>query len=281
MEIYENQTYTGERALFKANNKHIRNCVFKEGESPLKESQTLNIELTSFEWKYPLWYTKNVVANNITITNTGRSGIWYTKDITINDSTINAPKNFRKSSNVYLNNVKLNNALETFWNCNDIKLSNVYAKGDYFGFNTVNIEVDNFVLDGNYGFDGCKNITVKNSKITSKDAFWNCENVIVYDSEINGEYLGWNSKNLKFVNCTITSEQGMCYIDNLILENCKIIDSELIFEYTTLNAETTGDITSIKNPISGIIKAESIKEIIFDDPEIIKENTTITITNEV
>ena len=46
-----------------------------------------------------------------------------------------------------------------------------FAKGDYFGMNSENIEIDGLNLSENYCFDGGKNITVRNSKLVSKDAF--------------------------------------------------------------------------------------------------------------
>ena len=99
--------------------------------------------------------------------------------------------------------LSLPNAQETLWNCDDVVLNDVNAKGDYFAMNSKNIKIKNFNLDGNYAFDGGENIEIRNAVMNSKDSFWNCNNVVVYDSIIIGEYLGWNSKNLKFVNCNI------------------------------------------------------------------------------
>lgn len=109
----------------------------------------------------------------------------------------------------------------------------------------------------------------------SKDAFWNCENVTVYDSFISGEYLGWNAKNVTLINCTIESEQGMCYMDNLKMENCRLLNTNLAFEYATVDAQINSKIDSVKNPISGKIRAKQIDEIIFDNPDVKKENTDI------
>lgn len=120
-------------------------------------------------------------------------------------------------------------------------------------------------------------MTVKNAIINSKDAFWNSENVTVYDSTIEGEYLGWYSKNLKFVNCKIIGTQPLCYIENLILENCEMIDTDLAFEYSTLSADITTSIQSVKNPISGFIKARNIEELILDDEKVNLEELKIII----
>jgi hypothetical protein len=167
------------------------------------------------------------------------------------------------------------NAGETLWNCNKFSLKNVTAKGDYFGMNSTNIKIDGFQLAGNYAFDGGKNIEIRNAKMLSKDSFWNCENVTVYDSFISGEYLGWNSKNLTFVNCTIESLQGMCYIDNLVMKNCRLLNTTLAFEYSTVDVQIKGTIDSVMNPSGGIIQAEEIDELIMDETKIDPEKTLI------
>lgn len=172
-------------------------------------------------------------------------------------------------------NVQLPNAEETFWNCKDIKLKDVTACGNYFAMNSENIKISDFTLSGNYSFDGAKNIEVHNAKLLSKDAFWNCENVTVYDSLIIGEYLGWNSKNVRFVNCTIDSLQGMCYMDNVELENCKLLNTTLAFEYSTVKADIVSTIDSITNPYEGMIRAEEIKEIIFEEAYVDPAKTKI------
>jgi len=275
--LIQQKFLTGERALFQSRNLQIIDSVFAGGESPLKESKALEIQNCIFKWKYPLWYCEDVLIENSSLLETARSGIWYTKNITIKESTIEAPKTFRRSEDIVLENVNMPIAQETLWNCNKIKLINVTVRGDYFGMNSQNIEVNNLHLTGNYAFDGGKNIEVHNTVILSKDAFWNCENVVVYDSKIIGEYLGWNSKKLTFINCTIESLQGLCYIENLVLINCKLLNTTLAFEYSTVNAEVESCIDSIKNPISGIIKAKSIDNLIMDETKIDPRNTEIII----
>ncbi|MBT2700306.1 DUF3737 family protein [Bacillus sp. ISL-40] len=273
MESINQQMLTGERALFKSRDLIIKDSVFADGESPLKESCDISIDNSIFKWKYPLWYSKNISVKNSSFLEMARSGIWYTHHISISDSIIEAPKTFRRSSDIHLTNVDMPNAQESFWSCKDVYLTNVTAKGDYFAMNSENIKIDNFRLVGNYAFDGAKNIEIRNAKLLSKDAFWNCENVTVYDSIIIGEYLGWNSKNITFINCTIESNQGMCYMDHLVIENGKMINTDLAFEYSTVDVEATTVIDSVKNPINGKIKAKNIGELILDDQEIISANT--------
>ena len=81
---------------------------------------------------------------------------------------------------------------------------------------------------------------------------WNSENVIIYDSVITGKYFCWNSRNITLVNCTVESLQGMCYTENLILRNCKLPNTALAFEYSTVNADIKGGIDSIMNPYGGV-----------------------------
>lgn len=267
---------TGERAAFGVKDVEIKNAIFDDGESPLKHSENVEISGTSFRYKYPLWYSNKVKMEGGVFFELGKSGIWYTNDLYFKDVQIDAPKEFRRCKNISLENVIFTNAAETMWTCDGITLKNVQAKGDYFAMNSSNMKCENFNLSGNYFFDGGKNIEVRNSRLISKDAFWNCENVTVYDSVIIGEYLGWNSKNLRFVNCTIESNQGFCYIDGLKLENCTLLNTDLAFEYcSNVDADTHGKILSVKNPISGRIKADEIEELILDETKIDPAKTEI------
>ncbi|MBR4277704.1 MAG: DUF3737 family protein [Lachnospiraceae bacterium] len=265
----------GERALFNSNDLHITECVFDNGESPLKESSNIEINECLFRWKYPLWYCNNIKADRCTFFDMARAGIWYTKNIEVKNTVYQAPKGFRRCDNLTLENIAFTHAQETLWSCNDVKIKDVTVKGDYFAMNCSNMEIDNLTLDGNYSFDGVKNMTIRNSHLISKDAFWNTENVTVYDSFITGEYLGWNAKNLTLVNCVIESLQGMCYVDNLVMKDCKLFNTNLAFEYSNVNAEITGDVISVLNPKSGTIKAEHIGELIIEKDKIDPSATNI------
>ena len=275
MKEIRQQRLTGERALFNSKDVKIVDCVFEDGESPLKESANIEIEGTLFRWKYPLWYCNNVKVTNSNWFEMARAGVWYTNNIEVNNAVIQAPKNFRRCKNLTLKDVVFTDAKETLWSCDGVKVVNSSAKGDYFAMNSDNMEFDGFTLDGNYSFDGCKNVIIRNAKLLSKDAFWNTDNVTVYDSFISGEYLGWNAKNLTLINCTIESLQGMCYIDNLVMKNCKLINTTLAFEYSNADAEITTKIDSVLNPKSGTIKATEIGELILEKDQINPENTKV------
>lgn len=272
---------TGERALFKEEKTHITNTVFADGESPLKESRHIRIEDSIFRWKYPFWYSQDIVAKRVTLLGTARSGIWYSQHIKISDSVIQAPKTFRRCSDICLEEVQLPQAQETLWNCTDIDLKAVQVTGDYFAMNSRNIKAEGLTITGNYAFDGAENIDISRATLISKDAFWNCKQVVVRDSTIIGEYLAWNAEDITFINCKIESNQGLCYMKNVTLENCVLINTDLAFEYVeNLKATIQSGIVSIKNPISGEISAETIGEIIFDDPMIDPCQTKISLTAE-
>ncbi len=265
MKSFEKGEFVGERALFASRDIMISNSVFKDGESPLKESKNIVLRDVTFDWKYPLWYCRGIDGEGLLLTENARSGIWYTHGLEFSDSVINAPKTFRRSGDIVLCRVRMENAQETMWSCENIRLRDVYVKGDYFGLSSKNIDAEDLTVEGNYLFDGGENITVKNSRLISKDAFWNCKNVTVTDSVIVGEYLGWNSENVTLINCEIESNQGMCYMKNVTLRGCRTRATDLAFEYCTVDAEIDSHIDSIKNPISGRIKARSIGEVILDE----------------
>ncbi|WP_225046567.1 DUF3737 family protein [Lacticaseibacillus kribbianus] len=276
MTNYNQQYFTGERALFAAHDANITDSTFAAGESPLKESRNLTLDGVVFKYKYPLWYSHHVSVRNTIFETMSRSGIWYTDDITIADSTIQAPKQLRRSGHITLQNVHLADAEETLWHCHDVVLDHVQATGDYFGADSENIRVSHLDLVGNYAFDGARNVEVHDSTFVTKDAFWNCDNVTIYDSTINGEYLAWNTKHLTLINCTIESDQGLCYIDDLRLVNCKLLRTDLAFEYCSgVDADVVSHIDSVKNPISGRIVADSIGTVIQDDPKLDRTRVTI------
>lgn len=269
------QFLNGERALFQARNMRIDDTIFADGESPLKESQDIELYGSMFKWKYPLWYSKNIKMKDCVIFEMGRAGIWYTDNIFIEDTPIEAPKNFRRCTDVCLKNVTLPNASETLWSCDRVTMEHVSAKGDYFAMNSHDMVISDFTLVGNYSFDGVKNVEIRNAKMLSKDAFWNSDHVTVYNSFISGEYLGWNAKNLTLINCTVESLQGMCYIENLVMKNCRLLNTTLAFEYSTVDVQVNGVIDSVLNPSGGVIRAGEIKELIMDETKVDPKATTI------
>ena len=266
MKIISNQFFEGERPLFGMNNIRLENVKFYPGESAIKECNNVEAYRCEFMCKYPFWHNDNVRIDNCLFTVYSRAAIWYSKNIRMTNTVVDAPKMFRELDGIYVENVKMPNAAECFWNCRNIEIKDIEVKGgDYIFMNNKNIVVENLKLEGNYSFQDTHNVVVRNSHLNSKDAFWHTENVTVYDSVINGEYLGWYSKNLRLINCSLSGTQALCYVDDLILENCVIMpDADLCFEYSNLKATINSHITSIKNPGKGSITAKSIGEILID-----------------
>jgi hypothetical protein len=264
--IVKDQYLEGERPLYARHGLRIENVTIGPGESSLKEGSDLEAENCEFQGKYPFWECKNVTIKNCIFREGGRAAIWYSKDIEMADCLVEAPKMFRRISDLKLENVKFPNALETFWDCKDIEAKNIEAdKGDYIFMHCSDIKIDGFRLQGNYSFQYAKDVVIHNADMDTKDAFWEAEDVTVYDSRINGEYLGWYSKNLHLVNCKIGGTQPLCYCENLVLENCVFEeDADLAFEYSDVEASLIGPVTSVKNPRTGRINADSYGEVILD-----------------
>ena len=267
MEIIKDQYFEGERPLYARHGLRIENVTIGPGESSLKEGSDLEAENCEFQGKYPFWECKNVTIKNCIFREGGRAAIWYSKDIQMADCLVEAPKMFRRISDVRLENVKFPNAQETFWDCKDIEAKNIEAdQGDYIFMHCSDIKIDGFRLQGNYSFQYAKDVVIRHADMDTKDAFWEAEDVTVYDSRINGEYLGWYAKNLRLVNCKIGGTQPLCYCDNLVLENCVFEeDADLAFEYSDVEASILGPVTSVKNPRAGRIMADSFGDIVLDN----------------
>lgn len=278
MKTYSDEHFVGERALFKQRDVKVVSCLFDDGESPFKEGKNIIVKDSTFGWKYPLWYGNDINVDNCLFLATERAGIWYTNNALFKNCTIVGSKNFRRCKNLILEDIDFSNALETLWWNEDVTLKNITAKGDYFGKSCKNVTVENLRLDGNYAFDSCENLHIKNSVLHTKDAFWNCKNVVIEDSEIDGEYFSWNSENITLINCKVSSNQGFCYMKTVKLVNCDLSGTDLSFEYCEdIEADVHGDLISIKNPISGIIKAEKVGEYILDDDEVDHSKTVLEI----
>lgn len=267
MEQIRNTHFEGERPLFATHNLQLENVTIHTGESALKECSNIETVNCRFEGKYPFWHVDGFVVKDCFFTEGARAALWYSKDLQMMDTVVEAPKMFRDMEGIRLENVQLQNALETLWHCRNVELKNVQInKGDYLFMHGENIRIEDFTLTGGYTFQYCRNVVVHNAVINSKDAFWNTENVTIYDSKLSGEYLGWHSKNLRLVNCHISGTQALCFAQDLVMENCTMADSaDLCFEHSTLQARINSSVHSVKNPSSGFIIAQSYGDIIIDE----------------
>ena len=268
MEQIKDQYFEGERPLYcKKDGLRLENVKIGPGESSLKEGADIEALHCEFNGKYPFWECDGFTVRNSLFREGARAALWYSRGCKMYDTLVEAPKMFRRISDVYLENVRMPMAQETFWDCSDIKLRNVYtADANYIFMHCDNIDIDGYELHGNYSFQYARNAVIRNANLQTKDAFWESENITVYDSVINGEFLAWYSKNLRLVRCRIGGTQPLCYCENLVLEDCIFEpDADLAFEYSSVQATVKGHIVSVKNPRSGFVRAGSIGEIILDE----------------
>ena len=268
METIKDMTFGGERPLFAAHDVCLDNITITDGESGIKCCNNIECNNSKFYGKYPWWHVHGSLITDCYFAPGSRSAIWYSDNMVMKNCVIDGPKFFREMKNLELEGVEINDADETFWRINGLKLKNVKLHdGTYPFMFSSNIYVDGLESDSKYVFQYCKNVEVHNAKITTKDSFWECENVTVYDSELDGEYLAWHSKNVKLVRCHISGEQPLCYMDNVILEDCTFDSAcDRAFEdCTNIDAKIKGGITNIKNPVSGHVFADFIGSVTINE----------------
>lgn len=267
MKEYINLILDEERALYNVHNAKIEDCVFDgpaDGESALKECGQLEVNNCKFMLRYPLWHVSNAVINNCDMSDTCRAALWYDKNVKIRNSKLGGIKALRECDNSYIDGCEINSS-EFGWICRDTEIVNSSLVSEYPFFNCRNLKIDNFKMTGKYSFQYVENVTISNSYLDTKDAFWHGKNITVTDSVVKGEYLAWYSEDVKFVRCKIIGTQPLCYAKGLVLEDCEMVDCDLAFERSEVNAKIKGDIMSVKDPIRGRIEADSIGEIILDD----------------
>lgn len=282
METIKHKEFGGERPLYASHDLHIDHVTIHVGESSLKESRNIKATNCTFEGKYTLWCVHGFEVDHCLFTPTARSSTWYSSDMIMTNTKQLAPKMFRDSWNLKLDNVDMPDAQETFWNCHHIDIHNSrIANADYLFMHSHNIRISDYHQDGNYSFQYARNVEIHHAIINSKDSFWNAENVTVYDSEINGEYMAWHSKNVTFVRCHLTGTQPLCYAENLKLIDCTLgEDADLAFEYSSVEATIKGRVVSIKNPTTGHIIADEIGEIILDQNQRAPKDCVIETRNK-
>lgn len=256
-----------ERAFYGENGIKLDNVVFDgpaDGESALKESKNIILENCYFNLRYPFWHNENLFIKTTELTDKCRAAIWYSKNINIENCRLNGIKVFRECHNTNINRTTIDSK-ECFWLCNDINIHSCKITTEYPFFQCKDITIVNLELHGKYSFQYCSNVTIENSYLDTKDAFWGSKNVTVKNSTIKGEYLAWYAEDLTLINCEIIGTQPLCYCKKLILIDCKMVNCDLSFEYSDVDAKVIGQIDSVKNPYSGIIEADEIKEVILDE----------------
>ena len=268
MTTVENRKMDEERALYGSSDITVIICQFDgpaDGESALKESSNVTVKDSYFNLRYPFWHVHGLNVDNSEMTDKCRAALWYSDNIRIDNTQLHGIKALRECHDVTISNSDIISP-EFGWSVTGLKMTNTSAESEYFLMRSSDIVMDNFTLKGKYSFQYNENLTITNSELNTKDAFWHAKNVTVKDSVINGEYLAWYSENLTLINCTIKGTQPLCYCKGLKLIDCEMIDCDLAFERSEVEATITSPVISIKNPYSGHIYVPAAGEIIRDIP---------------
>ena len=280
MKIYEKLSFDEERALYGQRDIIIKDCSFDgpaDGESAMKEAGGIRAERCYFNLRYPFWHCDELDIVDSEMTELCRAALWYSNDINIRGSKLHGIKALRecKDIKIFGSDVK---SVEFGWFSQNIVVYDTKFQGEYFMLQAKNLKMENSSLFGKYSFQYIENSVFENCNFDTKDAFWHAKNVVVRNSVVKGEYLAWYAENITFENCTIIGTQPLCYCKGLKLINCKMIDCDLSFEKSEVEADIIGDIVSVKNVYSGYVKADSIGEIIVDD---LNAKGTVTVKEKI
>lgn len=267
MNIIENKSFDGERALYGTHELLIKNCSFDgpaDGESAVKESGNIKAEHCFFNLRYPFWHDQKLTITNSEMTSGCRAALWYSNHVNISNTKLHGIKALRECSDVTIQNCDIISP-EFGWSVQKICMEDTTAVSEYFMMRSENLTFRQVQLQGKYSFQYIKNAVFENCVFDTKDAFWHGENITVRNSTIKGQYLAWYSNRLTLINCKIIGTQPFCYCKNLKLINCEMIETDLAFEKSQVEAEIITKIDSVKNPLSGRITAPDIGEVILDD----------------
>ncbi len=269
MQTILEQTFDEERALYGSTQVEAVRCRFDgpaDGESAFKESSEIIAKDCFFNLRYPFWHDHSLRIEGGEMTPLCRAAIWYSEGVTINEAKMHGIKALRECSDVKIDKCDIVSP-EFGWSVSDLSVRDTYVESEYAFMRSEHLFFDHVKLKGKYSFQYVSNAVFTNCEFDTKDAFWHAHDVLVKDSVINGEYLAWYCENVTFENCVITGTQPLCYCNGLRLINCRMINCDLAFEKSFVEARISSSVDSIKNPAGGKIVCRSVGEIIRTDPE--------------
>ncbi len=269
MTVIENQTFDTERALYGREDLLVRGCGFDgpaDGESALKECGRIQAEHCRFNLRYPFWHDRGLQLRDCELTPACRAALWYSRDIRATGCALHGIKALRQCGGVTLDHCSIQSA-EFGWSCQDVSMTNCRAEGEYFMMRARDLRFRDVTLKGKYAFQYITGALFENCVFDTKDAFWHAKDVVVRNSLVRGEYLAWYCENVTFENCRLAGTQPLCYCKGLRLINCEMIDADLAFERSEVEAQITTEVLSIKNPLKGTIRLPRAGQIIRDIPQ--------------
>ena len=280
MKTIQHQTFDAERALYGSDGILVKDCSFDgpaDGESALKECRDVQVEHSFFNLRYPFWHDHGLIIKDSEMTELCRAALWYSDHISIENTKLHGIKALRECKEVEMRGCDVISP-EFGWSVHNIAMNDCDAESEYFMMRSTGLHFTNVRMKGKYSFQYIENAVFEHCVFDTKDAFWHGKNVIVRDSVVKGEYLAWYCENVTFENCRIIGTQPLCYCKNLKLINCEMIDCDLAFERSQVQAEITTPVISVKNPLAGsCIILPEVGEIIRD----IKEGTgTVKVQNQ-
>lgn len=269
MKTIENQTFDSERALYGSKELLVKNCSFDgpaDGESAFKESSDIQAEDCYFNLRYPFWHDHRLAVSRSEMTALCRAALWYSDDITITGTKLHGIKALRECAQVKMKGCDIISP-EFGWSVQNIEMENCTAESEYFMMRSTGLHFKKVSLKGKYSFQYIEDALFEDCIFDTKDAFWHAKNVVIRNSTVKGEYLAWYCENVTFEHCTIIGTQPLCYCKNLKLVDCELLEADLCFEKSEVEASITTPVISIKNPYAGHITVPSVREIIQDDPD--------------
>ena len=269
MKMITNKTFDEERALYGEKDLVVKNCNFDgsaDGESAFKEGREVTVIDCFFNLRYPFWHDDGLKISESEMTELCRAALWYSKNIEITDTKLHGIKALRECSKVKMRGCDIISP-EFGWSVYGIEMEDCIVESEYFMMRSNHLNFCNVQMKGKYSFQYIEDSIFENCIFDTKDAFWHAKNITVRNSVVKGEYLARYSENVTFENCKIIGTQPLCYCKNLKLINCEMIDTDLSFERSDVEATLTTPIVSIKNPLSGHIYVPKVGEIIMDIAE--------------
>lgn len=267
MNLIENQTLDAERALYECTDTLVRCCTFDgpaDGESAFKECRDVRVEQCYFNLRYPFWHDVGLHISSSEMTPLCRAALWYSSDVEIADTKLHGIKALRECADVRMQNCDIVST-EFGWSVQGIAMQHCRAEGEYFMMRSTGLRFEDVTLKGKYSFQYIEDAEFDHCNFDTKDAFWHAKRVVVRDSVIKGEYLAWYCEDVTFERCRIIGTQPLCYCNNLTLIDCEMIDTDLSFEKSSVQATLNAPIDSIKNPLSGCITVPAVGQIIRED----------------
>ena len=251
MQCIADKTFDQERALYGSRGLQVKRCAFDgpaDGESAFKECRDIEVERSFFNLRYPFWHDHGLTIRDCELTEKCRAALWYSDHITIEDTKLHGVKALRECSDAALKNCDILSP-EFGWNSHHVTMEDCTTQSEYFMMRGSDLHFRNVNFQGKYSFQYIENSVFEHCSFDTKDAFW-------------------HAKNVTFENCKIIGTQPLCYCKGLTLIACEMVDCDLAFERSEVQATVITPVVSIKNPLADShITVSAVREIIRDIPE--------------